>query len=369
MITHLPDASEPRLTIDLDALAANFATLQALSSGAEVAPVLKADAYGIGAARAASRLWAEGARTFFVARASEGEALRASLGVDRPADIYVLDGCPPGLAPRLRSARLIPVLNGLDQVEAWSAAADVRAPLPCALHIDTGLNRLGLRPEEARALADAPGRLNRLDLRLVMSHLACSNAPDHPMNAVQLASFREIGAAFPEARLSLSNSSGVFLGPDYAFDMVRPGISLYGGGPFEIPDPRIAPVATLEAPLLQVRTVRPGESIGYGASVTVEKPTRIGIIALGYGDGVLRSASPSGYGWLSGRRCRLIGRISMDLIAMDVTDARDAAPGMLVELFGARLLLDHAAAAAGTIAYELLSRIAGRVARVYQGTL
>jgi alanine racemase len=259
------------------------------------------------------------------------------------------------------------VLNGLDQIEAWGGAAIRGTPSPCALHIDTGMNRLGLRPEEARALADGPERLRRFDVKLVMSHLACGATPTHPMNPVQRRAFMAAAEAFPGVPRSLAASGGAFLGPDYTFDMIRPGISLYGGGPFDAPDPRIAPVATLDAPLLQVRTVRPGESIGYGATFTVEKPTRIGIIALGYADGVLRSASGSGYGWLSGRRCDLVGRISMDLIAINVSDVEDAAPGQRVELFGAHLPLDLAAAQAGTIAYELLSRVSPRVQRVYRG--
>ena len=368
-MTDLFDNAEPRLTLDLDALAANHRALCEAAGAALTAPVLKADAYGLGAAEVGRRLWAEGARSFFVARAREGVALRAALGEGRDADIYVLDGCSHGAAPLLQSADLIPVLNGLDQVSAWSGAATRGRRAPCALHIDTGMNRLGLRPEEARALADAPGRLKGLEIKLVMSHLACGAIPAHPMNPIQRSTFMAATEAFPGIPRSLAASGGAFLGPDYAFDMIRPGISLYGGGPFETPDPRIAPVATLDAPLLQVRTVRPGEAIGYGATFTVEKPTRIGIIALGYADGVLRSASGSGYGWLSGRRCDLVGRISMDLMAIDVSDVEDAAPGQRVELFGANLPVDTAAAHAGTIAYELLSRVSPRVRRQYLGAV
>ncbi len=361
------DASEPRLTIDLDAVAANFRAIGAQGPAAEVAPVVKADAYGTGAAPVARRLWAEGARSFFVARGSEGAALRQSLGPDRPATIYVLDGCPNGAAARLAAHGLVPVLNGLDQVEAWSAAAPKGARAPCALHIDTGLNRLGLRPEEAAALADAPGRLNRLDVDLVLSHLACGGQPDHPMNALQRDRFVAAAARFPDARRSLASSGGAFLGPDYAFDMIRAGISLYGGGPFDRPDPRIAPVATLDAPIIQVRSLRPGETVGYGATFTVDHPLRMAVIALGYADGALRSFSPGGYGWLSGRRCGFLGRISMDLIAMDVTEVEDAAPGRRVELFGPNLDIDTVARSAGTVSYELLSRIAARVPRVHIG--
>ena len=367
MTRNLPDPSEPWLTVDLDAIVANYHAIAARGPGAEVAPVVKADAYGTGAAPVARRLWAEGARTFFVARASEGVALRSALGPARPASIHVLDGCPAGAAPRLLANDLVPVLNGLDQVEHWSAAAPRGRRLPCALHIDTGLNRLGLRPEEAAALADAPGRLNRLDVELVLSHLACGGIADHPMNPVQRDRFVEAAALFPEARRSLASSGAAFQTEDYSFDMIRAGISLYGGGPFDAPDPRIRPVATLDAPIVQVRHLRPGETVGYGATYSVDRPLRLAVIALGYADGVLRSFSPGGYGWLAGRRCPLLGRISMDLIAMDVSEVADAAPGQRVEMFGPNLPIDGVARQAGTVSYELLTRIAARVPRVHLG--
>jgi len=362
-----PDPSEPWLTVDLDALAANYHAIRARGPSAETGPVVKADAYGTGAGPVARRLWAEGARTFFVARASEGVNLRTALGPARPARIYVLDGCPLGAAPRLATHDLVPVLNGLDQVEHWSAAAARGGRLPCALHIDTGLNRLGLRPEEAAALADAPGRLNRLDVDLVLSHLACGGVADHPMNLVQRDRFVAAASRFPEARRSLASSGAAFQARDYSFDMIRAGISLYGGGPFDVPDPRILPVVTLDAPILQVRSLRPGETVGYGATFTVDRPLRLAVIALGYADGVLRSFSPGGYGWLAGRHCPLLGRISMDLIAMDVTEVADAAPGQRVEMFGPHLAIDTVARIAGTVSYELLTRIAARVPRVYLG--
>lgn len=367
-MTPARDACEPWLTIDLDAIAANFATLKAQAGSAQAAPVVKADAYGMGAGPVALRLWGEGARTFFVARLGEGETLRSVLGPERPCTIYTLDGCMGGMAPRLKAADLTPVLNGLDQVAAWSAAATPSAPARAALHIDTGMNRLGLRPEEARALADAPERLQNLNIELVISHLACGGEPGHPMNARQLEAFLAAAATFPKARKSLASSGGMFLGPQYLLDMVRPGVSLYGAGPFETPDPRIRPVATLQAPILQIRAARPGESVGYGATYAVDRAQRIAILSLGYADGVLRSLSPNGYGWLAGRRCPILGRISMDLIAMDVTGIDEIAPGDLVEIFGHNIAVETQAANAGSTSYELLSRISTRVARTYLGT-
>src|SRR5690606_8334342 len=229
-------AAATRLTIDLDALAANFHVLRTEAPTAEVAPVVKSDGYGLGAVPIARRLWAEGARSFFVARLTEGEALRAGLGAERPATIYVLDGLTPGADRRLRAAALIPVLHSLPQVAAADAAAAALGErLPVALQVDTGMNRQGLRPELARALVEAGDRLRRLDVGLVLSHLGSAAEPDDPRNAAQLAVFQAVRRLFPESRASLAASAGIFLGPDYHFDLVRPGISLYGGGPLERP--------------------------------------------------------------------------------------------------------------------------------------
>lgn len=346
--------STARLTIDLDALAANFRRLAA-EAGVEVAPVVKADAYGQGAGPVARRLWAEGARRFFVARVGEGRALRRALGVQRPAEIYVLDGAAPGRAGLFAGGELRPVLNSPEQVAAWRAAGGG----PCAVHIDTGMNRLGLRPEEAAQAAD-------LNPAVVLSHLACADVPDSPMNRRQRDVFAAAAAAFPGAAKCLANSGGVFLGRDYAFDLVRPGVSLYGGGPLGRPDPRLKPVVTLEATVLQVREAPAGETVGYGAAHDLTRPTRIAVVGAGYADGVPRSTSPRGQVWLAGRRRPIIGRISMDSLTVDAGDAAVRA-GDRVELFGPRLPVDEAAAAAGTIAYELLTSVGGRVERRYLG--
>ena len=358
--------TDARLTIDLDALAANHAVLRARAGGAEVAPAVKADGYGLGAAAIADRLWAEGARAFYVARLSEGVALRQALG-DREATIYVLDGATPGSGDTLEGARLTPVLNSLPQIEAWNAQARA-GRLKAALHLDTGMNRLGLRPEELKVLLGAFDRLKRLDLELVISHLACADTPDSPMSARQLARFEETTAMLPGVRRSLANSAGLFLGEAYRFDQARPGVSLYGGGPEGVPHPEIRAVATVEAPILQVRVVPRGESVGYGAGWTADETTRVAIIAAGYADGVPRAAHPQGQVWFDGARRPLLGRVSMDLIAIDITDCDAARPGALVELFGPNLPVDDAAAAASTSAYELLTRLTHRAERRYVGT-
>ena len=350
------------LTLDLDALASNHAALGAQAGGAEVAPAVKADGYGLGAGLVAGRLWDEGAKSFYVARLSEGLALRRALG-DRAATIYLLDGVTPGSAPAIEAARLTPVLNSLPQVEAWNSHARGRT-LEAALHIDTGMNRLGLRPEEAVVLTGAMDRLKHVHIGLVISHLACASEPDHPLNARQLARFTEAAALFPDARRSLANSGGIFLGDAYRFDQVRPGISLYGGGPRDVPDARIKAVATLEAPVLQVRVVPRGESIGYGATFTAVETTRVAILAVGYADGLPRAAHPRGAVWFDGARRPLLGRVSMDLVAVDITGCDAARPGALMQVIGPDLPVDEAAAAAGTTAYELLTRIAPRARRV-----
>ncbi len=362
------EVGEARLHVDLDALVANYRLIADLAGGAQTAPVVKADAYGLGMAAVARRLWAEGARAFFVSRVGEGVALRGALGPARPATVWVFDGCPPGAAQVLAASELTPVLNSFTQIDDWGLhALSLGRRLCAALHLDTGMNRLGLRPEEARALAVAPDRLRPLELELMVSHLACGGQAGHPMNAEQLERFTQICALFSGIPRSLAASGGVFLGSDYHLEQVRPGIGLYGGGPFASPEPRLKCVATLDAPILQVRQVFPSEKIGYGADFTATHPMRIAIVAAGYADGVLRSSSPGAYGRLDGKACPLVGRISMDLIALDVTDCPNAQPGARLELIGPNVLLDDVARRAGTISYEVLTRIGGRVARLYAG--
>ncbi|WP_122464940.1 alanine racemase [Brevundimonas lutea] len=337
------------LHIDLEALARNYRRLEAVS-GRPVHPVVKADAYGLGATPVARRLLAAGARTFFVARAAEGVRLRADLGPE--PDIYVLDGAVAGTERALIEADLRPVLNHGDQLRGWRGAGGGA----CGLQIDTGMNRLGFRPEDAPAAFDG--------LALVMSHLACADDPAEPMNRRQRDAFAAVAARYPDQIKSFANSGGCFLGDDYGFDAVRPGICLYGGGPEGRPDPRIAPVATLTARVLQVRDVPAGESVGYSRGWVADQPARVALFAAGYADGLLRAYSPEGQAFVGGQLRPLIGRVSMDVAAVEVTGL-DVAVGDPVELFGANRPLDDAARAAGTIAYELLTSITARVPRVY----
>lgn len=339
------------LTVDLGALARNFHTLQGLT-GVPVNPVVKADGYGLGAAAVAKRLMAEGARTFFVARAAEGVALREAIGPE-PV-IYVLDGCHSSSAAMIKAANLRPVLNQPGQIEAWTAAGGGA----CGLQLDTGMNRLGFRVE------DAPEPFAGLEL--VMTHLACADEPSNPLNRAQRDAYAAAVARYPGVTRSFANSGGCFLGPDFAFDVVRPGICLYGGGPEGKPDSRIAPVATLNAQIMQVRDVLAGETVGYSQGYRAETPIRVATCGTGYADGVMRSNSPRGRVWVAGELRPIIGRVSMDVLAVDVTGL-DVAAGDTVEIFGAHRLVDDAATAAGTISYEMLTSITPRVPRLYVG--
>jgi alanine racemase len=357
-------SSRATLSIDLDALAHNYHVIAAEAAGAETAPVVKADGYGLGAAPVARRLWAEGARSFFVARLEEGEALRTALA-HRPARIIVLDGFAPGVGPRLAAAALTPVLNSLDQVAAAGQfARAATASLPCVLQVDTGMNRQGLGRDQAAALAHSD-RLAGLEIELVMSHLGSGATPDHARNAQQLAAFQAVRTLFPQARASLAASAGAFLGPDYRFDLVRPGISLFGGGPQERPDPRLRAVARLEAPILDIRHVGAGELIGYGATIAAERATRVALVGAGYADGVIRATRQGGQAWAAGGLRRLY-IVDMDLTVLDLGDA-PAQPGDMVELLGPHVLLDDQAQAAGSIAHECLVRLSNRARRLYLG--
>ncbi|HEV7385357.1 MAG TPA: alanine racemase [Phenylobacterium sp.] len=362
----MSDPAAARLAIDLDALAHNHAVLSAEAAGAEVGPVLKSDGYGLGAGPVARRLWAEGARSFFVARLAEGEALRAALTPDRPATIYVLDGMTEGAAARLAAAGLTPVLCNLQQIAAAAShAAETGRSVPVALNIDTGMSRQGLTPDETRAVVQSLDRLRGVEVGLVMSHLGSAAEPDNARNANQLERFLEVRAQFPQARASLAASAGVFLGPDYRFDLVRPGISLFGGGPREQPDPRLRAVAALTAPILDIRNLRPGDLLGYGDSVRIEASTRVAVVAAGYADGVIRAAKGQGYAWFAGARRRLL-IVNMDILVIEIGEA-EADVGQPVELLGPNALLDDLAAAGGTVAHEILVRLSRRAERVYLG--
>ncbi len=358
------------LRIDLDAVAANYRALaERLGPGTACAAAVKADAYGLGAVPVARRLAREGCAAFFVATIGEGAALRRHLP-SPDIDIAVLNGVLAGTEAAFVEHRLIPVANDLGQVARWRKAVErAGAPLDAMLHVDTGMNRLGLPPRELDWLAETPELLEGPNWRCLLSHLACADEPEHPMNAAQLARFRAARARLPRMPASLANSGGIFLGADYAFDLARPGIALYGGNPRGGGPNPMRQAVTLLGRVLQVRDVAPGESVGYGAAHRVEAPGRVAIVAAGYADGYLRSSGGRGHAWLGGVRAPVIGRVSMDLVAVDATRVppEAARPGALAELLGGRVTPDDAARAAGTISYEMLAGLGRRYRRVYEG--
>lgn len=359
-----------RLTIDLNALAANYRLLRERGGRAEAGAAIKADGYGLGAVAVARRLMREGCRSFFVAFLDEALDLRAAGGPLAAADIYVLNGpAPGGLADHV-AAGAWPVLNTLADIAAWTGhAAAAGRKLPALLHFDTGMNRLGLTREETAALHAGAALLDGLELHGVMSHLAVADEPENPFNAAQLERFRAICERFPNVRTSLANSAGIFLGPDYAGGLTRPGIGLYGGNPFvSAPNP-MTPVVTLEAPILQIRHVPESETVGYGRTYTARRARRIATLPVGYADGYVRAIGNRGHVWGAGRRLPVVGRISMDLMTIDITETPEDAlrPGDDVELIGTHVTADEIGQAGGTFAYEMLTSLGKRYARRYTG--
>lgn len=356
-----PETAGPWAEISLDAICDNYSTLAEASASAETAAVVKCDAYGTGLARVAEAIAKETpCRTFFVAYPEEGAALRTALNPIKPgAEIYVFNGPLPQTMQLFEDAQLIPVINSIDQAGRWAS----RKPgAPCALHIDTGMNRLGAPVsaiEQITALTD-------LNVSLVMSHLACSSTPDDPKNIVQKDLFSSAAKAFPDARRSLAASGGGFMDACYHFDMTRIGVALYGASPFEVDEPRLKPVVFLKAPIIQIRELAAGDTVGYNATFVASKPTRIAVAALGYGDGFPTSGSNRAEAEIHGARAPVAGRISMDLICLDVTSVNQSVEvGDVAEFFGREISIFEAAKACRCIPYELLTGLGGRVDRRY----
>ncbi len=361
------DSRTGRLAVRLGSIAANYRRFQTLSSPAEIAGVVKADAYGLGAVPVAQTLMAAGCNTFFVARVEEGIALRPILPEAR---IFVLDGAQPESARALPGHRLTPVLNSLAEVELWSQVARAeKRRLDCAIHIDTGMNRLGLPPAELSVLIENIRRkLFGFNVVLCMSHLACADDPDSQMNRVQLGRFRAALARLPPAPASLSASAGALLGKEYAFDLVRAGLGLYGGNPQANRPSPFAVAAVVTGKILQLRRVDRGESVGYGATFRVGRPSVLATVGLGYADGLMRAIGNKGQGAIAGERAPIVGRLSMDLLTLDVTDiAPDAVSvGRNVEFLGDTISLEELAGWAGTASYEVLTALGRRLSRHYE---
>ncbi|WP_146344815.1 alanine racemase [Falsiphaeobacter marinintestinus] len=344
--------STATLSIDLDALAANWRALDARTS-CETAAVVKADGYGLGAGVVAHKLAQTGARRFFVAAAEEGAAVREAVGPGPM--ICVFSGHMDGDTGLIRNHDLVPMLNSVDQLLRHVESLPHRA---FGIQLDTGMNRLGMEPDEWVALKDIA--LRQMPV-LIMSHLACADDPDHPMNAHQLRVFHELTEGIDVSR-SLAATGGILLGPDYHFDITRPGVGLYGGLPFD----EAVPVVSLDLPVIQIRDLRAGETVGYGNNWTAKRPSRIATVAAGYADGLLRAiGSDNVHLFTQDTSCPLIGRVSMDLITVDITDLAQEPESLA--LMNTEQGVDDLADAAGTIGYEILTSLGARYKRVYKG--
>lgn len=366
MITDDRAAAPTWLTIDLDALAANYRLLADRVTPARCAAVVKADAYGLGVEAVARCLRAAGCDTFFVAHLAEGAALRAVFD-DQAPEIFVFNGLLPGDEEDFRRHRLVPVLNDLGQIERWSAFCRREGPRPAALHLDTGMSRLGLPPRELDILAAAPSRLDGIELVCVMSHLACADTPEHPLNNGQLQEFRAALQRLPETTDTLAASSGIFLGREWHFDMVRPGVAIYGVAPQAGQPNPMAQVVKLEGKIIQTRDVDAPRSVGYGATHQFAGPSRVATLAVGYADGYFRSLGGRGTAYIGDVAVPVVGRVSMDLITLDITGIPQAKPGDVVELIGPHHDVDALAREAATIGYEILTGLGRRYRRIYLG--
>jgi alanine racemase len=359
------------LTVDLDALVANWRKLEKTAVPAECSAVIKANAYGCGIEPVARALAKAGCKTFFVATLDEAAAARAAVP---SASLYVLSGFVQNTGDAYARIDAKPVIGDLNELAEWDVfCRRTQWAGGLAIHVDTGMHRLGLTIAEAQGLIP---RINAGDhgISLVMSHLACAESLNHPMNARQLAAFREVAAAFSGVPASLSNSSGIFLGNPFHFDMVRPGAALYGVNPTPEADNPMQPVVGLKARVVQIRDVERGETVGYGGIWTARRPTRLAIVSAGYADGYFRAASSNdgtrgAEVMVAGKRCPVAGRISMDLMAVDITDLEKNAVrrGHMVTLIGEGITIDELAHHFGTVGYEVLTSLGSRYARDYKG--
>lgn len=365
--TFQTSGSNALLRIDLDAIASNYQALRERSGSAMCAGVVKANAYGLGIEPVAKRLWAAGCRFFFVATLDEAIELR---GILDDAQIAVLSCYTQGAEVEMITHQIIPVLNDPSDLHRWRSASRAAArKLPAILHVDTGMSRLGLSPDQLDEVADDPDALKGFDLRYVMSHLASADEAETAQNEEQLSAFRTVLEKLPDIRASLANSAGIFRGAEFLFDLTRPGIALYGGNPTPWTDNPMKPVVRLTARILQVREIPAGTPVGYGATWIAERDSKIATLGLGYADGFLRQGSNAGHIAFGNLQAPIAGRISMDLTGVDVTDIPfDACrTGDHVEVIGPHRLIDHVAAEHGTIGYEILTSLGNRYKRVYEG--
>ena len=358
------------LEINIDSIIHNYQLINNKVGNTECAAVLKADAYGMGASVVAKALDKVGCSTFFVATIDEGIELRACFGKNEN-QIAVLSGLLEGSEDIFYSNKLTPVLNDTEQIKKWAIYnKQKKISAPSILHIDTGMNRLGLTINELYDIIKNPTELKELHVEWIMSHLACGDQPRDIMNEKQLSVFLNAKKEFPNVKASLANSAGVFLGQSYHLDMVRPGIALYGSGSGSIPSKPLKQVIKLYSRILQIRTLSTGASVGYGASYRVSEATRVATVGLGYADGYLRSLSNCSWVFFNGLRLPVIGRISMDYITIDITQiaSEKIKTGDFIEIIGDKFTLDDLATVANTVPHELLTRLGTRHHRIYRNT-
>lgn len=358
------------LTVNLSAILANWRCVTSqLSKGSSAAAVIKANAYGLGAAQVGPVLYRAGCREFFVATLDEAVAARKYLHAD--AVIYVLGGLRVGTESLFLQHKISPVLHSTQDIRRWLAhVADIESPPECAVKINTGMTRLGLDVQEWTALVTARSELQQLSPALVMSHLACADEPGHALNREQLQQFQAVVATsrslLPQARYSLANSSGIYLGKEWHFDLVRPGAALYGINPRPQEPSPLKPVVHLALPILQVRQLTGPVSIGYGATVKASAPTRLAVAAGGYADGLHRTIGGAGFGVIGRYQVPVIGRISMDATIFDVSAAGIAADeAKVIEVLNDELTVDSWAARTGALGYEVLTSLGYRYQRRY----
>jgi len=361
-----PSDAQATLTIHLGRIIENYKNCKILANGTECAAMVKADAYGMGIEQVAPALFHKsGCRIFFVANLAEAMTLRSLIP---KADIYVLNGIFPAHMDYFMAHNIRPVLNDLDQIRLWAACRSQSRP-PCAIHFDTGINRLGLSPEETNAFITDTALRDKLDIALIMSHLACSDEASHPLNEKQLSDFKAITHHFPKCKASLANSGGILLGPDYHFDLVRPGLLLFGGNPTGGTMPENIQVAfQITGKILQIRPVQKGQSVGYGATWTADEPRHIATINIGYADGYLQMFNNCGMAYLNGQFIPLVGRVSMDMMALDVTgiNISEIDVSCDVEILGEHITLEMASEVSSLSQYEILTGVRNRYQRIYK---
>jgi alanine racemase len=362
------DTASAVLTIDLAAIVANWRLLKTRVGRADCAAVVKADAYGLGAARVGPALAAAGCRHFFVAHLDEAITLKRHLPAD--ASVFVLHGPTPGSEAEFVAHDVRPVLNSRPQIDGWRRLAyELDRDLAAIVQVDSGMARLGLDADELRAVAADRQSLVGVRVEYVMSHLACAENPDHPANAAQRERFIAARRMLPAAPASFANSSGIFLGPDHHFDLVRPGAALYGVAPVAGATNPMRPVVRLEGRVIQTREIAAGTPVGYSQAWQCDRPARIATVSVGYADGWLRGLGNRASAWFDGTELPMVGQVSMDTITLDASALSEHAlpPGSVVELIGERQDVDAIAARCDTIGYEILTSLGSRYARSYVG--